>query len=67
MQDLLYFPFRPAEKIVGVWTAMEKVDKRNGSLYVVPGSHRGVLLQHGTVNILILAMLFLKYFFKLKC
>lgn len=39
-QDLIYFPFRPADYIVGAWTAMEKVAKRNGCLEVIPGSHR---------------------------
>lgn len=45
-QDLLYFPFRPADKIVASWTALERVTKENGCLVVVPGSHRGELLQH---------------------
>ncbi|KAG5893746.1 hypothetical protein JTB14_001390 [Gonioctena quinquepunctata] len=39
-QDLHYFPFRPAHKIVASWTAMERVDEKNGCLYVVPGSHK---------------------------
>lgn len=46
-QDLYYFPFRPADRIVGVWTAMEKVTQDNGCLLVVPGSHRKNLLKHG--------------------
>jgi phytanoyl-CoA hydroxylase len=45
-QDLLYFPFRPAERIVAAWTALERVTKENGCLVVVPGSHRGELLPH---------------------
>ncbi|XP_071449410.1 phytanoyl-CoA dioxygenase, peroxisomal-like [Hetaerina americana] len=45
-QDLHYFPFRPADRIVASWTAMEKVTKDNGCLFVVPGSHKGVLLKH---------------------
>ncbi len=45
-QDLLYFPFRPAEEIVGTWTALERVTKENGCLVVVPGSQRGELLRH---------------------
>uniref|UniRef100_A0A1B6LX57 phytanoyl-CoA dioxygenase n=1 Tax=Graphocephala atropunctata TaxID=36148 RepID=A0A1B6LX57_9HEMI len=48
-QDLLYFPFRPADLIVGVWTAMETVDSDNGCLVVVPGSHKnGKLHTHAT-------------------
>ncbi|KAI4803397.1 hypothetical protein KUCAC02_006946 [Chaenocephalus aceratus] len=38
-QDLHYFPFRPADKIVCSWTAMEKVDRQNGCLVVLPGTH----------------------------
>ncbi|XP_033106639.1 phytanoyl-CoA dioxygenase, peroxisomal-like [Anneissia japonica] len=46
-QDLHYFPFRPAERIVCAWCAMEKVDRSNGCLVVVPGSHKGELQEHG--------------------
>ncbi len=45
-QDLLYFPFRPADKIVASWTALEPVTRENGCLQVIPGSHRGELLEH---------------------
>ncbi len=45
-QDLLYFPFRPADRIVASWTALERVTKENGCLVVVPGSQRGELLEH---------------------
>ncbi|XP_060527979.1 phytanoyl-CoA dioxygenase, peroxisomal-like [Cylas formicarius] len=46
-QDLHYFPIRPADKIVASWTAMERVDQRNGCLYVIPGSHsRQILYEH---------------------
>ncbi|XP_050292790.1 phytanoyl-CoA dioxygenase, peroxisomal-like isoform X2 [Anthonomus grandis grandis] len=45
-QDLHYFPFRPADKIIASWTAMERVDESNGCLHVVPGSHRGPLYSH---------------------
>lgn len=60
-QDLHYFPFRPANDIVCAWTAMERsflfspfpnlfssrVNKSNGCLVVIPGSHKGELLEHG--------------------
>jgi phytanoyl-CoA hydroxylase len=49
-QDLLYFPFRPADKIVATWTALERVTRENGCLVVVPGSHRGELLPHQNVE-----------------
>nr|XP_023012613.1 phytanoyl-CoA dioxygenase, peroxisomal-like [Leptinotarsa decemlineata] len=45
-QDLHYFPCRPANRIVASWTAMERVDERNGCLYVIPGSHTGPLYKH---------------------
>lgn len=46
-QDLLYFPFRPADKIVASWTALEPVTRENGCLVVIPDSHHGELLKHG--------------------
>ncbi|XP_058883264.1 phytanoyl-CoA dioxygenase, peroxisomal isoform X2 [Acipenser ruthenus] len=45
-QDLHYFPFRPADHIVCAWTAMERVDRSNGCLVVLPGTHKGTLKQH---------------------
>ncbi|XP_069703085.1 phytanoyl-CoA dioxygenase, peroxisomal-like [Periplaneta americana] len=45
-QDLHYFPFRPADRIVASWTAMERVNEDNGCLVVIPGSHKGNLLPH---------------------
>lgn len=43
-QDLFYFPFRPAEKIIGAWTAVDHVNQENGCLYAVPGSHKAKIL-----------------------
>jgi phytanoyl-CoA hydroxylase len=45
-QDLLYFPFRPADRIVATWTALEPCTRENGCLVVVPGTHKGELLKH---------------------
>lgn len=45
-QDLHYFPFRPADRIVCAWTAMERVTKANGCLVALPGTHKGELLEH---------------------
>jgi phytanoyl-CoA hydroxylase len=45
-QDLLYFPFRPADGIVAAWTAIDRCTPENGCLVAVPGSHRGPLLEH---------------------
>ncbi|CAH2987072.1 unnamed protein product [Chilo suppressalis] len=39
-KDLYYFPFRPADKIIASWTAIDVVTYENGCLYVVPGSHK---------------------------
>ncbi|XP_022661775.1 phytanoyl-CoA dioxygenase, peroxisomal-like [Varroa destructor] len=56
-QDLHYFPFRPADRVVCAWTAMESMNRDNGCLVVIPGSHKGALLEHdypdweGGVNI----------------
>lgn len=45
-QDLLYFPFRPADRIVATWTALEPCTRENGCLVVVPGTHKGGLQKH---------------------
>lgn len=45
-QDLYYFPFRPANRVVCAWTAMQKIDRENGCLVVIPGTHKGELLEH---------------------
>nr|XP_002717654.2 phytanoyl-CoA dioxygenase, peroxisomal isoform X11 [Oryctolagus cuniculus] len=57
-QDLYYFPFRPSNLIVCAWTAMEHIDRNNGCLVVLPGTHKGPLKPHdypqweGGVNIM---------------
>lgn len=45
-QDLHYFPFRPSNRIVCAWTAMEHIDRNNGCLVVLPGTHKGPLKPH---------------------
>ena len=45
-QDLLYFKLRPADAILGAWTALTRTSRENGCLAVLPGSHRGELLRH---------------------
>lgn len=49
-QDLYYFPFRPPNRVVCAWTAMQKIDRDNGCLVVIPGSHKGELLEHDYPN-----------------
>ncbi|XP_069314733.1 phytanoyl-CoA dioxygenase, peroxisomal isoform X2 [Eulemur rufifrons] len=57
-QDLHYFPFRPIDRIVCAWTAMEHIDRNNGGLCMIPGTHKGLLQPHdypqweGGVNIM---------------
>ncbi len=46
-QDIIYFPFRPADRIVGTWTALEKVTRENGCLVAIPGTHQSEVLEHG--------------------
>ena len=45
-QDLYYFPFRPENSIIAAWTALEKVNRENGCLVAIPGSHKGELFDH---------------------
>jgi phytanoyl-CoA hydroxylase len=45
-QDLRYFALRPADGIVGTWTAIGRCTRENGCLAVIPGSHRGELAEH---------------------
>ena len=47
-QDLRYFRIRPADGIVAIWTALTPTTRTNGCLSVVPGSHSGELLPHGS-------------------
>lgn len=44
-QDSAYFTIEPRE-IVTCWTALDDATIDNGCLWVVPGSHRGPLLDH---------------------
>jgi ectoine hydroxylase-related dioxygenase (phytanoyl-CoA dioxygenase family) len=39
-QDAAYFTFGPQEQCLGVWIPLDPVNEANGSLCVVPGSHR---------------------------
>ena len=45
-QDLRYFKLGPAERIVGIWTALLPATQRSGCLAVIPGSHRNGMLEH---------------------
>jgi phytanoyl-CoA hydroxylase len=45
-QDLRYFRLGPADKIVGVWTAMLPATRETGCLAVIPGSHKEGQREH---------------------
>jgi phytanoyl-CoA hydroxylase len=45
-QDAVYFPFEPQASCVGVWIPLDPVSEANGTLSVVPGSHRLPIQQH---------------------
>jgi len=48
-QDGVFFAFEPQEQVVGAWIALDPVDADNGSLCVVPGSHRLPITGHEQV------------------
>ena len=50
-QDLLYFPFRPADRIVASWTALERVTKENGCLVAIPGTRKRSRLDENAVAV----------------
>ena len=47
-QDGIHFQTLPLGKIVGVWVALEDCDDQNGTLCVVPGSHKQGFLNWST-------------------
>lgn len=53
-QDAFYFPFGPHEKVLGCWIPLDDADESNGTLVVVPGSHKNGVAAHeypdGLVN-----------------
>lgn len=40
-QDLAYFDWHPADKVIGVWIALDEASVENGCMCVLPGSHTG--------------------------
>ncbi len=45
-QDAYYFPFEPHDLCLGTWLALDPTDAANGTLSVIPGSHRLEILPH---------------------
>lgn len=39
-QDKSYFNFGPADKIVGIWIALDRATPENGGMIFIPGSHK---------------------------
>lgn len=44
-QDSFYWPLKPVESLT-VWLAFDEVDKVNGAMRVIPGSHRVGRIEH---------------------
>ena len=49
-QDGAYFPFTPLDQVVGVWIPLDPADASNGSLCVVPGSHKQNIGSHRAID-----------------
>lgn len=45
-QDLAYFPFGPTNRIVAAWAALEDSSNANGSLNILPKTHKGRFFDH---------------------
>ena len=46
-QDMYYFRQRfKTETTVGTWTSIDRADRENGCLYVIPGSHKEEIYEH---------------------
>jgi len=45
-RDLWYFTFRPINRIVCTWTALQPINRAVGGLFALPGSHVRPLLNH---------------------
>ncbi len=46
-QDAYYFLFQPHDLCLGTWLALDRTDAGNGTISVIPGSHRLPILPHG--------------------
>jgi ectoine hydroxylase-related dioxygenase (phytanoyl-CoA dioxygenase family) len=44
-QDAYYWPMKPQHSVT-VWLAFDDVDPENGSMKIIPGSHKGGVIKH---------------------
>jgi len=49
--DVIHFHTVPARWMVGVWVALEDVDETNGSLKIIPGSHKWNLWEYDELGL----------------
>lgn len=49
--DAIHFHTVPALWMAGVWIALEDVDEKNGSLRIVPGSHKWPIYEYHNLNL----------------
>ena len=45
-QDATYWPIEPLEHVVSAWVALSEVNRANGAVRMLPGSHRAGQLPH---------------------
>lgn len=45
-QDSFYFPFGPHDDVIGTWVPLDDADGDNGTLRVIPGSHKMDIIEH---------------------
>jgi len=48
-QDGLYFQFEPHDLVVGAWLPLDPMNEENGTLCVVPGTHRLPITGHEVI------------------
>ena len=50
-QDFAYFPFGPEHQIVAAWASLQDANIENGSLHVMPKTHRGQFFDEAILSI----------------
>ena len=54
--DYIHFSSMPHKYLCAAWIALEKTDEKNGSIIVVPGSHKFDLIDYSLFNLKLLLM-----------